>query len=69
MAKPDPTDEQEGVLAYLRSHAAAILDCLGIPYTGSNPLSLALCIDKIKVKKILDRVAWLLQLRLWCGSL
>ncbi|MEK7716526.1 MAG: ATP-grasp domain-containing protein, partial [Pseudomonadota bacterium] len=31
----------------LEPHAAAILDCLGIPYTGSNPLTLALCIDKI----------------------
>jgi len=38
----------------LEPHAAAILDCLGIPYTGSNPLTLALCIDKIKVKKILE---------------
>ncbi|MBI5622475.1 MAG: ATP-grasp domain-containing protein [Elusimicrobia bacterium] len=38
----------------LEPHGAAILDCLGIPYTGSNPLSLALCIDKIKVKKILE---------------
>ncbi|MBI5211471.1 MAG: ATP-grasp domain-containing protein [Elusimicrobia bacterium] len=38
----------------LEPHAAAILDCLGTPYTGSNPLSLALCIDKIKVKKILE---------------
>ncbi|MDE2491871.1 MAG: ATP-grasp domain-containing protein [Elusimicrobia bacterium] len=37
----------------LEPHAAAILDCLGIPYTGSNPLTLALCIDKIKVKNIL----------------
>ncbi|MEK7388533.1 MAG: ATP-grasp domain-containing protein, partial [Elusimicrobiota bacterium] len=39
----------------LEPHAAAILDCLGIPYTGSNPLTLALCIDKIKVKKILEQ--------------
>jgi D-alanine-D-alanine ligase len=38
----------------LEPHAAAVLDCLGIPYTGSNPLSLALCIDKIKVKKLLE---------------
>ena len=38
----------------LEPHAAAILDCLGIPYTGSNPLTLAMCIDKIKVKKILE---------------
>jgi D-alanine-D-alanine ligase len=39
----------------LEPHAAAILDCLGIPYTGSNPLTLALCIDKVKVKKILEQ--------------
>ncbi|MBI4368948.1 MAG: ATP-grasp domain-containing protein [Elusimicrobia bacterium] len=38
----------------LEPHAAAILDSLGIPYTGSNPLTLALCIDKIKIKKILE---------------
>ena len=38
----------------LEPHAAAILDCLGIPYTGSNPLTLAMCIDKIKVKKVLE---------------
>ncbi|OGS01337.1 MAG: hypothetical protein A3G41_02455 [Elusimicrobia bacterium RIFCSPLOWO2_12_FULL_59_9] len=38
----------------LEPHGASILDCLGIPYTGSNPLTLALCIDKIKVKKILE---------------
>ncbi len=39
----------------LEPHAAAILDCLGIPYTGSNPLTLALCIDKVKVKEILEQ--------------
>ena len=38
----------------LEPHAAAILDCLGTPYTGSNPLTLALCIDKVKVKKLLE---------------
>ncbi|MEI8191945.1 MAG: ATP-grasp domain-containing protein, partial [candidate division NC10 bacterium] len=38
----------------LEPHAAAILDCLGIPYSGSNPLTLALCIDKVKVKKLLE---------------
>jgi D-alanine-D-alanine ligase len=38
----------------LEPHAAAMLDCLGIPYTGSNPLTLALCIDKVKVKKMLE---------------
>ncbi|MFA7653937.1 MAG: ATP-grasp domain-containing protein [Candidatus Magasanikbacteria bacterium] len=38
----------------LEPHAAAILDALQIPYTGSNPNTLGLCIDKIKVKKLLD---------------
>ncbi len=38
----------------LEPHAAAILDVLQIPYTGSNPTTLALCIDKIKVKKLLN---------------
>jgi D-alanine-D-alanine ligase len=29
------------------------LDVLKIPYTGSNPFTLSLCIDKIRVKKLL----------------
>lgn len=37
----------------LEPHAAAILDILQIPYTGSNPFTLALCLDKIRVKKLL----------------
>ncbi len=37
----------------LEPHAAAILDTLEIPYTGSSPFTLALCIDKIRVKKLL----------------
>lgn len=37
----------------LEPHAAAILDALQIPYTGSSPFTLGLCIDKIKVKKLL----------------
>ncbi|MBU2542030.1 ATP-grasp domain-containing protein [Patescibacteria group bacterium] len=37
----------------LEPHAAALLDILQIPYTGSNPFTLGLCIDKIKVKKLL----------------
>ncbi len=37
----------------LEPHVTAILDALKIPYTGSNPLTLAFCIDKIKVKKLL----------------
>lgn len=37
----------------LEPHAASILDSLQIPYTGSSPFTLALCIDKIRVKKLL----------------
>lgn len=37
----------------LEPHAVAILDALRIPYTGSNPFTLGLCIDKIRVKKLL----------------
>jgi len=37
----------------LEPHSASILDALQVPYTGSNPLTLALCIDKIRVKKLL----------------
>lgn len=38
----------------LEPHAASILDTLQIPYTGSNPFTLGLCIDKIRVKKLLS---------------
>lgn len=38
----------------LEPHVAAILDVLEIPYTGSNPFTLSLCIDKIRVKKLLS---------------
>ena len=38
----------------LEPHAASLFDVLQIPYTGSNPATLALCIDKIKVKKLLN---------------
>ncbi len=38
----------------LEPHSAAVLDSLQIPYTGSNPLTLAICIDKIRVKKLLS---------------
>ncbi len=38
----------------LEPHVAAILDTLQIPYTGSNPFTLGLCIDKIRVKKLLS---------------
>lgn len=32
----------------------AILDMLGIPYTGSDPLTLAICLDKVRTKEILS---------------
>lgn len=38
----------------LEPHAASLLDILQIPYTGSNPFTLALCMDKIRVKKLLS---------------
>ncbi|OGJ49868.1 hypothetical protein A2335_01525 [Candidatus Peregrinibacteria bacterium RIFOXYB2_FULL_32_7] len=37
----------------LEPHATAVFDILQIPYTGSNSFTLALCIDKIRVKKLL----------------
>lgn len=37
----------------LEPHAASLLDILQIPYTGSNPSTLSLCIDKLRVKKLL----------------
>jgi len=38
----------------LEPHAAAMFDILRIPYTGSNPFTLGLCLDKIRVKKLLS---------------
>ncbi len=35
------------------SQVPAILEMLQIPYTGSDPLTLALCLDKVKTKEIL----------------
>lgn len=37
----------------LEPHIAALLDAFQIPYTGSSPFTLSLCIDKIRVKKLL----------------
>lgn len=37
----------------LEPNAASVLDILNLPYTGSNPLTLSLCMDKIRVKKLL----------------
>ena len=39
--------------ALLEPHVAAVFDILQIPYSGSNPYTLSVCIDKISVKKLL----------------
>jgi D-alanine-D-alanine ligase len=39
-------------MGLLEPHAASLLDILQVPYTGSNPFTLALCLDKIRVKKL-----------------
>ncbi len=36
-------------------HVAAMLELCSIPYTGSGPLALALCMNKIRVKEILSQ--------------
>ncbi|MBI3267693.1 MAG: D-alanine--D-alanine ligase [Planctomycetes bacterium] len=44
----------EGVYGAAReSHVPAMLEMLRIPYTGSDPLALALCLDKARTKEIL----------------
>ncbi|MBM3308731.1 MAG: ATP-grasp domain-containing protein [Candidatus Altiarchaeales archaeon] len=40
--------------SYLEPHVPALLDILGIPHTGSDYFSLALCLDKYKTKQILS---------------
>lgn len=35
------------------SHVPAVLEILGIPYTGSDPLTLSLCLDKSLAKQVL----------------
>jgi D-alanine-D-alanine ligase len=36
------------------SHVPAIMEMLGIPYTGSDPMTLSLCLDKGRAKEILS---------------
>ena len=44
----------EGIRGESReSHVPAICEMLGLPYTGSGPLTLALCLDKARTKEIL----------------
>ncbi len=39
--------------SFFEPHIAAMLELLGIQYTGSGPLTLALCMNKVRVKEIL----------------
>jgi D-alanine-D-alanine ligase len=41
-------------VSLLEPHAAALFDVLQVPYTGSNPFTLGLAIDKIRVKQLLN---------------
>jgi D-alanine-D-alanine ligase len=44
----------EGVFGAAReSHIPAVLEMLGIPYHGSDPLTLAICLDKARTKDVL----------------
>lgn len=44
----------EGIFGAAReSHIPAILEMLGIPYHGSDPLTLAICLDKARTKDVL----------------
>jgi D-alanine-D-alanine ligase len=44
----------EGIYGRSReSHIPAILEMLRIPYTGSDPLTLAICLDKARCKEVL----------------
>ncbi len=36
------------------AHIPAVLEMLGIPYLGSDPLTLAICLDKARTKEILS---------------
>lgn len=36
----------------MESHGAALLDMIQVPYTGSSPATISLCLDKITVKKL-----------------
>ena len=44
--------EGRGVYRSRESQVPAVLEMLGIPYTGSDPLTLALCLDKPFAKQI-----------------
>jgi D-alanine-D-alanine ligase len=46
-----------GVLgSYSRAYVPQVLDSIGIPYTGSDPLTSALCQDKISCKDVIKKL-------------
>jgi D-alanine-D-alanine ligase len=48
----------EGIFGESReSHLPSIMEMLGIPYTGSAPLTLALCLNKARAKQVLSQSA------------
>ena len=55
-AKPDLVfNIVEGLYGVNReSHVPAICEFLGVPYSGSDPLTLSLCLDKARAKEILS---------------
>ena len=46
-------DEGYNMNTQLEPQIPAILDIIGVPYTGSNYLTLGLCLDKVKTKQLL----------------
>src|SRR5687767_933676 len=55
-ARPDLVfNIAEGLLGVNReAHVPAICEFYGVPYTGSDPFTLALCLDKARAKEILS---------------
>lgn len=44
--------EGRGIYRSREAQVPSVLEMLGIPYTGSDPLTLSLCLDKVLTKKI-----------------
>jgi D-alanine-D-alanine ligase len=47
-------DEGYNMNTQLEAQIPAVLDIIGIPYTGSNYLTLGLCLDKVHTKQLLQ---------------
>lgn len=46
--------EGRGTYRSREAQVPAVLEMLGVPYTGSDPLTLAVCLDKILTKKLVS---------------